>query len=156
MAFVNPNTPNAADFLTFVRDQGVPVPALPDTSAYLGYALTGAVGLVLPLPAWCSVPGVLYSLAVYNCGTHLLFTMAPDQQGQTYFAKARSREGFALISPSTGLVAATSDQGTSTTLASPDWAKQLTIAQLDFAKTPWGRSYLQWQASYGSSIVGLT
>jgi hypothetical protein len=155
MPFVNPKTPNLPDFLTFLADQvQIPSSALPDDSPYPGYALDAAIGLVL-LPPACPVP-VLYTLAVYNGATHLLFTITPDQQGQTYFANARSPQGFGLAAPSTGLVVATFDEGTGTTLAEPEWAKGLTVNQLGYFKTPWGREYLSWQQSFGPTIVGLT
>ena len=107
-------------------------------------------------------PGILYTLAVYNCATHLLFVITPDQAGQSYFANARGNNsstippGFALNVPSTGIVVSTFDQGTGTTLTAPQWADGLTIGQLDFYRTPWGRSYLSFAQSFGPTIVGLS
>lgn len=150
--FLWPNYPNIVDFLAFLTNSvQIPAAALPGTSPYPQYALNQARSLVLSAPL-----GVMYTLAVYNCATHILYTITPDQAGQNYFATARSNKGFDLIQPSTGLVAASSDESTSVTLASPDWAKRLTVAQLGFYRTPWGREYLSWQQSYGPSIVGLT
>ena len=150
--FLSPLTPNFIDFLTFLTTTvQIPTIALPLTSPWPGYAFNHALTLT-PLAG----AGIADSLAVYNCATHILFGITPDQSGQTYFAQARSNTGFGLNLPSTGLVAATSDQATSTTLASPDWAKGLTVSQLDFYKTPWGRQYLGYIQSYGPSIVGLT
>ena len=159
--FVTPTTPNLADFLTFLSTSvQIPVAALPANSPWPGYAFTQAQALV---PCYAGIPGITFSLATYNCATHQLFVITPDQLGQTYFSGARSNQpqtnspgGFALIQTSSGLVAATSDEGTSVTLANPDWVKGLTIGQLQFAKTPWGREYLSFIQSYGPSIWGLT
>lgn len=158
--FVNPLTPNLPDFLTFLSTNvQIPAAALPSNSPWPGYALDQAIALVS-----CYSLGVVYSLAVYNCGTHLLFLIAPDQPGQTYFKAARSNNaaqngqpgGFGLIQPSSGLVASTSDDTNSITLANPDWVKGLTIGQLGMMKTPWGRECLSYLQSYGPTIWGLS
>ncbi len=146
--FVTPGTPNLPDFLTFLADVGIPVSALPANSPYPGYAFNQAMGLVVAPPAAFGTQ-VLYSLAVYNGGTHILFSITPDQPGQTFFADARGKNGYGIVIPSTGLVAASSDQGSSATLVVPDWARTLTVQQLAFFKTDWGRVFLQWNQSYG-------
>ena len=153
--FVTPGTPNLTDFLTFLSNQvQIPSAALPAGSPWPGYALAQAIGLVVNPPA-PPVP-VAYSLACYNGATHILFNITPDQPGETYFTNARSTAGFGLVQPSMGLIGAASDQGTSSTTVVPDWAKTLTIGQLDFYKTAWGRSFLAWNQSYGPTIWGLT
>lgn len=154
--FVSPTSPNLADFQTFLAGTvQIPATALPSSSPWPGYALTQAQALVLVFPG---VPGILYTLAVYNCATHLLFVITPDVSGQNYFANARSNSstGFALVMPSTGLVQNVSDQGTSTSNIPPVWGGGLTVGQLGFMKTPWGRAYLEWQQSYGPTIVALS
>jgi len=156
MSFVTPGTPNITDFWTFLETNvQIPTAALPSNSAYPGYALDQAIGLVLCPPGGVPAP-VMYSLACYNAATHILFTITPDQPGQNYFTNARSNKGYSLVLPSTGLVVTTFDQGTGATNTAPKWADGLTPSQLGFYKTPWGREYLSWQASYGPSIVGLT
>ncbi len=153
--FITPGAPNIVDFLNWLAASvQIPAAALPAGAPWPQYALTQAIGLVLN-PPYAPAP-VMYTLAVYNCATHLVYAMTPDQPGQNYFATARSTKGYGLIAASTGLVAATSDESTSTTLASPEWAKGLTVAQLGFFKTPWGREYLSWQQSYGPTIVALS
>jgi len=154
MPFVTPATPSLVDFKTFLAESvQIPVEALPVDSPWPGYAFDQAMILT---PA--AGVGVLYSLAVYNGATAILFMITPDQNGQTYFADARGNgpTGFGLIVPSTGLIAASSDQGTSATLVPPRWADGLTVGQLEFYKTPWGRAYLSYLQSYGETIVGLT
>jgi hypothetical protein len=162
--FVNPTTPNLPDFLTFLATSvQIPNTALPADSPWPGYALDAAVGLVLMPPCGLpTVPGVLYSLACYNCATHILLGITPDQPGQTFFADIRGNNsstippGLGLNIPTTGLVVSSSDQGSSVGLTAPEWAAGLTVSQLQFYKTPWGREYLSWQQSYGPTIVGLT
>ena len=162
MTFTEPNSPNLPDFLVFLATSvQIPTSALPTDSPWPGYALTQAIGLVLNPPGGVS-PGILYTLACYNCATHILLMIAPDQEGQSYFAAIRGNNsstvppGLALNVPSTGIVVTSSDESTSVGLAKPTWAEGLTVGQLDFFKTPWGRAYLTYQQSYGPSIVGLT
>ncbi len=156
MAFVDPNTPNLVDFGTFLTTSvQIPTTALPTNSQWIGYAFTQAQTLVLNIPG---VPGIMFSLATYNCATAILFLITPDQTGQTYFANARSNSatGFNLNAPSTGLVVSSSDESTSATLTAPTWAAGMTIDDLGYMKTPWGRAYLAYQQKYGSTIVDLT
>jgi len=155
-AFLFPNTPNIADFLTFLATSvQIPVAALPYSSPWPGYAFNQAMLTVIRIP----VPlGVLYPLAVYNLATAILFAITPDVSGQNYFALKRGpgAGGFNLNAPSTGLVVASSDVSTSVTLVPPTWAAGLTIGQLELAKTPWGREYLSFAQSFGPTIWGVT
>lgn len=161
--FLWPDKPNIVDFLDFLRNSvQIPTAALPGTSPWPQYALTQAMGLVLQMGYHYyhhSIPQpvpIFYTLAVYNCATHILYTITPDVAGQNFFTTARSNKGYNLVNPSTGLVAAASDESTSSTLSSPEWASKLTIGQLGFFKTPWGREYLSYNQSYGPSIWGLS
>ena len=174
--FLWPSRPNIVDFLYFLSTSvQIPPAALPATSPWPQYSLVQALLLVLRIPGrsmgqngYIGLPppqlpvipadqlGILYTLACYNCATHLLLTITPDVPGQNFFAHARSNQGYGLINPSTGLVASSSDNGTSVALASPDWAKGLTIDQLDAYKTPWGRAYLSYNQKMGPTIWGLT
>lgn len=152
--FLTPNTPNIVDFEWFLRDSvQIPTSALPITSPWPTFALAQALEMVP-----CGPGGVLYSLAVYNCATHVLFEITPDVAGQNYFAVKREggANGFGLVGPIAGIVAATSDESTSTTLSSPDWTKKITATQLEFFRTPWGRKYLGWIQNAGPNVVGLT
>ena len=155
MAFTDLTTPNITDFWTFL-DTSVQIPtsALPANSVWPQYALNQILDLILQPPGGS---GLLLCLAAYNGATHILLSITPDQSGQTYFADARGNgpSGFNLVNPSTGIVQASSDQSTSQSLATPDWAKMMTVGDLDFYKTPWGRYFLNWQQSYGPTIWGL-
>ena len=148
--FVSPSSPNYTDFLNFLATSvQIPGTALPSTSPWPEYAFAQAMTIVQAAPV-----GVVYSLAVYNLATHLLMLITPDQPGSNYFANAR--QDMKLLQPSTGLIVSTSDNGTSATNIAPEWAKGLTVSQLGYYRTPWGRDYLGYAQSYGGTIVGLT
>lgn len=115
-----------------------------------GYAFDQAVDRVLFIPA---VAGLEYTLAVYNCAGHILLRITPDQPGQTYFATAR--QNFGLLAPISGVLSSTADQGTSNSMAVPEQLTNLTIGDLNFYKTPWGREYLAYAQDFGA-IGGLT
>ena len=152
MSFANPDTPDLADFTTFAYDQGVPTADLPTDSPYLQWAFTLASDTVLIPPG--DMPPILYVLAVYNFGMHQLVKMAQDQAGQDFFANAR--KNFNLTAFSAGVLSATSDNGTSSTLTVPESMQNLTLQDLDLLRTPWGREYLMYAQSYGPSIVGVS
>jgi hypothetical protein len=152
MAFVNPTTPNLADFTTFVYEQGVPQVDLPSNSVYLTWALTYAENIALIPPG--DMPSIIYVLAVYNLGMHHLLMIAQDVSGQTFFQAQRT--AFMLLSFVAGPVSASGDQGTNQTLLVADWMKNMTLSSLDLLKTPWGRSYIQYAQSYGPNIIGVS
>jgi hypothetical protein len=88
MAFVTPSQPNLADFTTFLTTSvQIPTAALPTNSPWIGYAFNQAMDLVWTFPG---APGILYTLAVYNLATAILFQITPDQT-------ATARAGY--ISP---------------------------------------------------------
>lgn len=121
---------------------------LPPDSPFIGYALDRAIGLVISV-----IGGIDYTLAVYNCAGHIQYQITPDQVGRDYFRV--KRQEFGLLKPSFGVVQSTSDQSTSASLAVPDALQQLTIGDLGFMKTPWGREYLSYQQDFGG-IWGLS
>lgn len=78
MSFVNPATPNLADFQTFCQAQGVQPGFLPLTSSYYQWALTHAIDVT---PYVSPVPAIEYVIAVYNYGMHWLVSNASDVTG---------------------------------------------------------------------------
>lgn len=66
------------------------------------------------------------------------------------------RQQFNLLGFVAGVVQTSTDQGTSTTLAVPDFFKNLTLDDLDFIKTPWGRAYKAYEQKAGPTVIGLT
>jgi hypothetical protein len=151
MAWTNPNAPNITDFLSFVADNmQIPSSALPAGSPWPQYALDRAINLVFSIPA---VAATDYTIAVYNCAGHILLGLAPDQTGQTYFQTARV--SFDMLEASSGVIASSGDQGTYNAFAVPESLTKLTVGDLYFFKTPWGREYLAYAQDFGE-IAGLT
>ena len=143
--------PTLAGFTTFIYT-GVQIDPLllPTNSPYNGYAFDQAMATVISVPA-CN--GIMYTDAVYNCGTHILFRIAPDQTGRDFFREKRAE--FGLLKLSAGVVQSASDESTSETLAVPDALKQLSLGDLQFLRTPWGRAYLEYAQDFGG-IWGLS
>lgn len=156
MSWSNPDSPNLPDYALFVANvMDINPLYLPATSPFLSYALDQAIALVVPPGRPCLAPsgGIGYTLAVYNCAGHIQIRITPDQTDRDFFACKR-RE-FDLLKPSYGVVTSTSDDGTSVTLATPDALRNLTLGDLDFIKTPWGRTYLAYAQDFGG-IWGLS
>jgi hypothetical protein len=127
-----------------------PPPSSTADSPWPSYAFNRASAIVLNIP----VPlGIEYTMAVYNCAAHILLRITPDQPGQTYFEMARQK--FGLLAPRSGVISSASDQGTSDALAVPDQLKNMTVGDLNYYCTPWGREFLSFQMDFGQ-ISGLT
>lgn len=105
----------------------------------------------------CTVPGPTYTLAVYNCAGHLLLLETPDIAGSTFFAAARGKGdgGYGLLLQVPGVISSSSDQGSSNSFAVPDGLAQLTLDDLQFMRTPWGRAYISFNMCFGT-IFGLS
>lgn len=141
-----------ANYIITALATGTATPPTVNTagSPWPGYALAQAMALVLNIP---TMSGLEYTLAVYNCAAHILLKITPDQPGQTYLATAR--EKFGILSALAGVINSASDQGTSDAVAVPWQQQSLTIGDLNFYTTPWGRDYLAFAQDFGA-ISGLT
>lgn len=124
-------------------------------SPWPSYAFNQAMGLVLNLG--CN-GGVDLTLATYNCAGHIQIEITPDQPGRSgepgSFTKLR--DTFFLLKESVGVVLSTSNGDSSTTIAVPDSLKQLTLTDLGFMKTPWGRRFLSFNQDYGPTVWALS
>ena len=139
-----------ASFTAFVLSVvGVPAAALDPAGASIGYAYQTAVALA----PYTSVPGI-YQLLVYNLGAHFLIEYAPNALGSTFFTDTRAKLGLSGAG-SIGLVQASSDNGTSSSLMIPDALKNLSLSELNYMQTPWGRRYLELAQRLGDTW-GLT
>lgn len=155
--WANPNAPNLPDYVLWIRNVvGIAPGWLPDGSPFFGYALDRALRLVL-IPG-AALSGAEYTLAVYNCATHVQLKITPDQvvNGVSYTYFAAKQAEFKLFALPAGLVTSSSDQGTSESNAVPDALQQLTLTDLDFIRTPWGREFLAYQQDYGPFVWGLS
>ena len=149
MSFVDPTTPNLADFITFCQGQGVTTSDLDPASPWFGYALTYAQNVALSDP--CDIPSIMYVIAVYNLGLAQLIRIAPDTAPSTFFADMRKQ--FNLLSFVAGVVSGSSDQATSQTLAVGEGLANLPLSAINLTKTPWGQAYLEYAQMYGPNIV---
>lgn len=119
-------------------------------SPFPEYAFNRALNLVLQVP---TVAGNDYTIACYNCAGHILIGILPTQEGTPVMPEIRKRLGF--YSGNFGIIQSAADQGTSDSLAVPDALKQLTIGDLQFTQSPWGRAFLAFQQDFGG-LFGLT
>lgn len=150
MAFVDPATPNQADFNTYVYAQGVNTAVLPSDSEYLPWAFQWGVNWT---NTGTNIPSPAYVLACYQGGFHYLISIAQDQPGQTLFEGLRKQ--YNLLTFVAGAVTSSSDQGTSQTLSGSKGLEDLSLLGMDMLKTPWGQRWLQYQQAYGPNIVGV-
>ena len=151
--WATPNTPNLADYTLFVtQNMEISTVYLPSNSPFLSYAFNAAINTVLNIQT--TLPGVVYTVAVYNCAGHIQLMITPDQTGYTFFQDYRKNNNMLL--PSFGVVQSSSDEATSVTNAVPDGLKNLTIQDLNFMLTPYGRTYLTFAQSFGPTVWGLS
>lgn len=143
--------PTLAGYLAFLRDiVQIPVSVLPDNSPYIDASYNLAVELVY-CPLQTVGSGFIYVQCVYNLATDILVNIAMDQPGQTppdYWAQIREKYGINTFVA--GVIQASNDESTGQSMVVPDAFKQLTIANLQNLKTPWGRTYLGFAQSWGA------
>lgn len=157
--------PTQAGFLAWIRGvMGVPVQWLPDDAPAIGYAYDTAEAIVNPV--FACVPGPLYLQAVYNLGGHLLATWAPDVPPPPYFKVDEDGNGYGyfqwlrksnnMLGFTTGIVQASSDEGTSVSMVVPKNLENLTLSQLGLLSTIWGRTYLGIAQDWGPTNWGIS
>lgn len=128
-----------------VGDQYLIVPDIGPTSL--------AVALAIVNDQINQASASLYTLAVYNLAADRLITYAPDIPKQSYFKDMRDK--LKLTSISVGVPSQASDQGTAIGILNPEQLKFLTLRDLQYMKTPYGREYLGIAQVVGP-IWGLT
>jgi len=156
MSGVKQYAPTLAGFLAWVRsNMQINTTDLPDNSPYIGYAFNVAMEIVSPLNVVASP--LIYMLMVYNLGGDNLINYTPDSglgnPPSTFFSDYRSANNINNFVP--GVISFASDEGTSSTTTVTDQLKDLTIANLQQLKTPWGITYLSFQQRTGL-IWGVT
>jgi hypothetical protein len=144
--------PSIQGYTDWIRNiMGVPVSVLPDDSPYilLSYDMAlETVNLYLDIAS-----PLLYTQAVYNLGGAMLVAIAQDIPPSTFWADLRNSFGLNNFTP--GFINAANDEDTSAALLIPLNLQNLTLADLQLLKTPWGRFYLSIAQSVGS-MWGLT
>ena len=142
--------PNVTDFTTFLQAVvGISTVYLPPTDPVIGYAFGVAQSIVST--DFASTPGTLYALMTYNLGADLIINYAQDQvvggAQYTFFTDLRTRFGIAIFVP--GVVASSSNEGSSQSTTNPEQMKNYTLMDLQNLKTPYGRTYLAYAGQYG-------
>lgn len=142
--------PTQAGFVAFATAAlSIPAASLPPTAPWPTYAYSAAIDIVDNVTLSVASPD-LYTLAVYNLATSNLINFAQDPPGTPNIAGTNPavpfwqalRQLYKIDSFASGVVQATSDQGTSTTLLTPDFLRLLTLSDLQLLKDPFGRRYL--------------
>lgn len=142
--------PTLAGYIAFLRDiVQIPVGVLPDDSPYITTSYELSVQLV-----YCPLQGVgngfIYVQAVYNLATDILVNIAQDQPGQTppdFWAQVREKYNIGTFVA--GVIQSSNNVDTGQSMVVPEAFKELTIANLQNLKTPWGRVYLGFVQSWG-------
>ncbi len=152
--------PTLNGFLAWVYAvMGVPSSVINISTPALTYAFNFAVAIVntdfqiIPVgPA----PGTdtLYEYMVYLLGGSNLINFAQDTPPSTYWADLRTALKINNFIP--GWVSSSADQGTSEAMTVPDFFKNLTFADLQLSRDPYGRQYLAYAQKYGPSLWGLS
>jgi len=149
--------PTLSGYLAFIRNiVGINSTILPDNSPVIEFSYNLAINICTDLLV--KIPQIpsefLYITAVYNLATDTLFTYAQDQEGQKYFAQVQQKYQLHALVP--GVVSFAGDEGTQTTMVVPEAFKNMTIANLQNLKTPYGRTYLGIAQDFGSlSLTGI-
>lgn len=147
--------PNQDGFTAFLNntlptipDGGVVLPSMDVRDTALCEALETVNDYI------CMVAPRQYVEAVYNLAADRAVYLANDAPNQTYFKDLR--ESFRTSSPSLGVVSSASNQATSMGQINPKTLQELTLAELQYLKSPYGRRYIQIAQTYGDALFGVS
>ena len=141
-------TISLSGFIDFVRtDMGIDATQVPDNSPSISLAYGGAVEWVnqdieMVMPQF-------YAVAVYNLAASFLVNYGTE----SVFASTRDK--LKLNDFTAGVITGASDNATSAQRLVPDFFKDLSLADLQMLKDPWGRRYLMIAQQFGS-LWGLS
>ncbi|ECI3575405.1 hypothetical protein DL095_10900 [Salmonella enterica subsp. enterica] len=140
--------PELAGFILFIRNtMGVNADALADDDPAISLSWSMSLDWVNRQIA-CISP-VLYSQAVYNLAASFLLNFGSE----VAFGPVRKKLGINNFTA--GVISASSDESTSQTRVVSDALKNLSLADLQQLKDPYGRWYLAIAQQYGD-LWGLT
>jgi len=130
------------------------------TTAALGFSvgetfnvsIVGAAPMAYNGPFLATVMGS--NTFTYPMPTNPGACTAPGLFNLSFFSQLRQQ--FNLLGFVPGVVTETHDETTGTTLTVPDFFRNLTLDDLDFIKTPWGRAYKAYEQKAGPTVIGLT
>ena len=156
--------PTYSGFVAWVFGSGMGVPtaylANDDPNLQLCYDISTTTVRKAFICLGMSSP--IYQLMIYNLAGHYLAQFAQDPNplpnppyiivdGVSYGFWSYLRKTSGLSGFISGVVQASSDEGTSVSLVAPKWADNLTAGQLQLTNTPWGRAYLGWAQNAGTA-----
>jgi hypothetical protein len=165
--------PTLVGFQSFLlKPMGITADILPPTDPVVEMAYDIAIDIV-NLQLNVASPDI-YTLAVYNLAGSNIINYAQDQvytkatapPGSTLLPDgtllylnnlpffAYTRHSFGTLGIAQGVIQSSSDVSTSESMVVPEWAKELTMADLQYRKDPWGAHYLALAQRYGT-IWGL-
>lgn len=124
----------------------IPTTALPDASPWIHIAYCISMDTVV-----CEMQQIapfIYAQAVYYLAGSTLLNFAPDTPPSTFFADYRKANG--MLSFVAGVISESHDETTGQSMLVADWFKNLTMANLQQLKDPYGRQYLAWAQDFGS------
>lgn len=146
--------PTLAGFQTFiVNTMGISNAILDPNDSVICMAFTVALDMVNTAIA-CISPDI-YTLAVYNLGGSNIINFAQDQVGAPDYLNtnlpffAYLRQKYNILGYVSGTIQAASDVSTSETMVVPDYAKDMSLYELQLAKDPFGRRYLSFAQMFG-------
>jgi len=149
--------PTEDGYINWIRQiMGVDSSIIADTSPYINWSYEISYEIVNVLLDYASP--ILYTQAVYNLAGDYLVNLAQDDPtlsppNNTYWKDLRQTFGSNSFIP--GLINAANDEDTSAASMIPLNLQNITLADLQNLKTPWGRTYLSIAQSVGS-MWGLT
>lgn len=133
-------TVTRAGYLRYLRDSvGIPESALPDNSTAIDQTLCAGLEYIRTGMGLEHAP-IIFVRTAYNMATSLLLNYAEDEAGSKYFANMRKNLG--LNDLSTGLMQSAADQGTAGTQQISQRMQNLSLADLQMLKDPYGRQVL--------------
>lgn len=140
--------PTLAGFVTFCRDiAGITPEVMPDADAGFDRAFSIAQGMI-PLEL-CQLSPVIFTDCTYCWGVSVLVQFQQDQPGETFFSDMRSAYGVNNLVP--GVISATSDEGTATSLTVGKSLANLSLTDLQRIKDPFGRQAIAYLMELGTS-----
>jgi hypothetical protein len=139
--------PTLAGYIDYLRNiVGISTTYLPNNNPTIEMSYGIAIEIVNIQLA--DISSNIYTLCVYNLATDNLINFAQDQPGQCYFVDLRA--SFKINSFVPGVITESHDESTGQSLLNPEFMKNLTMANLQMLKTPYGRNYMGLAQSYGT------
>lgn len=152
--------PTLSGFILFIRNiMGVTTAQLPDNSPSIPYCFNYAMIMVNKLLQIVCNPDPsqpdLYAIAVYNFAADRLCNWAMDPVGAPIYMNglpffAYVRKTWNLVGFTSGVIQSTNDLTTGGSYVVPEQLSNLTLADLQMTKTPYGIEYLGIAQSYGT------